>query len=180
MLFRSFKNHIYLLDALKLLHASGFLLHAVFTGNDFGIQSYLTAQGEKYELSEYIHWGGFVTERLLRALYRCALAMTMPTYYGSTNIPPLEAFFMRCPVCYSDLPGLREQVEDAAFLLDLNTPCSLVDAILKIKHEDPIVEEKKLKGIRLLEKYSSEIPYWEVLDSIFSSFKNKMRTWCEV
>ena len=44
----------------------------------------------------------------------------MPTYFGPTNIPPLEAFKLNVPVIYSDLPGLRDQVKGAALLVDLN------------------------------------------------------------
>ena len=49
----------------------------------------------------------------------------MPTYFGPTNIPPLEAFSLNVPVCYSDLDGLREQVGEAAFLMNLKNPESL-------------------------------------------------------
>jgi glycosyltransferase involved in cell wall biosynthesis len=38
----------------------------------------------------------------------------MPSYFGSTNLPPLEAVSLGCPVIYSDLPEFREQMGDAA------------------------------------------------------------------
>ena len=49
-------------------------------------------------------------------LYTEALALVMPTYFGPTNLPPLEAFQTGTPVLYSDLPGMREQVGDAAIM----------------------------------------------------------------
>ena len=40
-------------------------------------------------------------------------------FFGPTNIPPLEAFELGTPVLYPDLKGLRDQVGDAALLIDL-------------------------------------------------------------
>ena len=54
----------------------------------------------------------------------------MPTYFGPTNIPPLEAFALGVPVLYSDLPGLKDQVGDSALLLDLNNPESMAQHML--------------------------------------------------
>ena len=38
----------------------------------------------------------------------------MPTYFGPTNIPPLEAMACRCPVAVSRIYGMEEQLGDAA------------------------------------------------------------------
>ena len=58
----------------------------------------------------------------MASLYKESIALVMPSYFGPTNIPPLEAFNLGVPVLYSDLPGLKDQVGDAALLLDLNKP----------------------------------------------------------
>ena len=42
----------------------------------------------------------------------------MPTFYGPTNIPPpWRAFKLGTPVIYSDLDGLRDQVEGVGLLV---------------------------------------------------------------
>jgi glycosyltransferase involved in cell wall biosynthesis len=56
----------------------------------------------------------------------------MPTYFGPTNLPPLEAFKLGVPVLYSNLTALRDQVGDAGVLLDLNDPGSMADGLHKI------------------------------------------------
>ena len=77
----------------------------------------------------------------------------MPTYGGPTNLPPLEAFSFECPVCYSDLPGLRDQVKDAAFLLDLDNPESLVINLLDIMRNKDLVNEKIKKGKLIINEF---------------------------
>src|SRR5262249_40755456 len=53
----------------------------------------------------------------------------MPTYFGPTNIPPLEALALGVPVCYSDLPAFREQLGARAAYFDLCDPRSLADIL---------------------------------------------------
>ncbi|HEX6260676.1 MAG TPA: glycosyltransferase, partial [Woeseiaceae bacterium] len=62
-------------------------------------------------------------------LYSDALALVMPTYFGPTNIPPMEALALGVPVLYSDLPSFREQLGEAARYIDLERPESLADAL---------------------------------------------------
>ena len=77
---------------------------------------------KKYNLEDQVRFTGFVSNEEINYLYSQSLALVMPTYFGPTNIPPLEAFKLNVPVLYSDLPGLRDQVNDAALLLNLNDP----------------------------------------------------------
>ena len=71
-----------------------------------------------------------------------SLALVMPTYLGPTNIPPLEAFVYDTPVCYSDTPFFREQLDDAVFFMDLNDPHSLIKNLLTIKNDKEITKGK--------------------------------------
>jgi glycosyltransferase involved in cell wall biosynthesis len=50
-------------------------------------------------------------------LYRYALALVYPSYFGPENFPPLEAFAMGCPVIAADVEGARQQLGDAALLV---------------------------------------------------------------
>ena len=52
------------------------------------------------------------------------LTLVMPTFFGPTNSPPLEAFSLGVPILYSDLIGLKDIVA-AALFLDLDDPGSL-------------------------------------------------------
>ena len=57
--------------------------------------------------------------------------MVMPSYFGPTNMPPLEAFAMKTPVVVSDLPGIRDQVGEAALLVEPENPKALSEEQFK-------------------------------------------------
>lgn len=170
------KNHAYILKALKLLKAENIFLEAVFVGNNYGSREMIEKMTKSLNIEDRVHFLGFIPRDELVVFYRKALALVMPTYFGPTNIPPLEAFSLHCPVCYSDLPGLRDQVGDAAFLMNLNEPASLVEIIKRLLAKDDSVTEKIEKGTQRLKIYSEE-KYSKVLDAIFAEYK---KNFCEV
>jgi len=100
----------------------------------------------------------------------------MPTYFGPTNLPPIEAFHLGVPVFYSDLAGLREQVEGAAFLMDLGDADSLasqLDALLSDKLDvNSVTANGKIKVDTWTEQ-----DYWQGLIKIFSSYRPILNTW---
>jgi len=175
--FWAHKNHIYIIDALRLLkYRHRHILNVVFTGSDKGNLRYILDYAKKYEVIGQIKYLGFVSNYDLMLLYKHALALVMPTYFGQTNIPPLEAFVLGCPVCYSDLPGLREQVGEAAFFLDLNRPESLAEAILTIQTNSNLVQQKIEIGKKLVTAWT-ENDYWKVVEDILTKFAIKRKTW---
>jgi glycosyltransferase involved in cell wall biosynthesis len=173
--FWSHKNHVYILDALTSLRNSDLKIAAVFVGNDFGNKSFLTEQAQAMGLADQVYFLGFVPRREVIAFYKKTLALVMPTYFGPTNIPPLEAFSLRCPVCYPDLPGLREQVADGAFLMDLNNPESLCDIVKILLFDKNKVEQKLAAGTRQLESYSEQ-NYINILHRLFNSYSQLLRS----
>jgi glycosyltransferase involved in cell wall biosynthesis len=72
---------------------------------------------------------GYVAEEDMGPLYSMAVALVMPTFFGPTNIPVLEAWSFGCPVITSDIRGIREQVGDAAILADPRSFVSIAAAI---------------------------------------------------
>lgn len=61
---------------------------------------------------------GYVSDQELVSLYHQAVSLVMPTFFGPTNIPPLEAFILGCPVLISGISSIPEQVGDAALLFN--------------------------------------------------------------
>ncbi|MFA5276469.1 MAG: glycosyltransferase family 1 protein [Candidatus Omnitrophota bacterium] len=171
------KNHIYILEGLKLLKDKyNILLSAVFTGSDKGNLRFILNRSRELGLDKQIHYIGFVEDKELPYLYSQALALAMPTYFGPTNLPPLEAFKLGCPVLYSDLPGLRDQVKDAALLLDLKDPESFSKGILKVIGQPADIDRLIKNGKKKVEELGAE-DYWPKLDSIFDDYSQKMKCW---
>ena len=175
--FWSHKNHLYILEGLKILDEKYNLkLNAVFSGSDYGNQGFLSKKVKEFELEARIYFIGFVSNEEIPYLYKQALALVMPTYFGPTNIPPLEAFKLKCPVLYSDLPGLKEQVQDAALLLDLKEPESLALNLLKIIRNDPEVNKMVLNGANKVADWD-ENNFWLGLKRIFDDYAEKLKCW---
>jgi glycosyltransferase involved in cell wall biosynthesis len=124
--FWAHKNHVYILEALLLLKRQfGLEITAVFSGSDQGNFHFVRALAEQMGLAQQIKFVGFLSIPEIAQLYREALALVMPTYLGPTNIPPLEAQALGCPVIYSDLPGFRDFLGPNALYCDLTDPASL-------------------------------------------------------
>ncbi|MDR2780746.1 MAG: glycosyltransferase family 4 protein [Synergistaceae bacterium] len=166
------KNHSYILEAMSVFKANC-PIEAVFVGNDYGNRSFIEMRAKELGVYERCHFLGFVPRNEVVFFYKNALALVMPTYFGPTNIPPLEAFYWGCPVCYSDLPGLREQVGDAAFLMDLSNPGSLAETIETLLQNGEIVESKINNGRKRLDEFSGE-RYLGTLAEVLQSHRSLM------
>lgn len=175
--FWAHKNHVYILDALKILKDEyHVMLYALFSGSDKGNMEYIRNYADKLGIGKQIKFIGFVTNQELKSLYKQALALVMPTYFGPTNLPPLEAFQLGCPVCYSDLPGLRDQVDNAAFLMDLNDPYSLTNQLITIMSDSQTVEKKIKFGLEIVKNWDSKKTYEELL-LVINGFAQKRKLW---
>ena len=166
--FWSHKNHVYILDALSILNKKDTPIHAVFSGTDKGNLAYLKSYVTKLGLDKFIHFVGFVDEDDLISFYKHSLALVMSTCLGPTNLPPLEAFNLGVPVIYPDQIGIKEFVEDAAFLVDLQTPNHLVEILELIMNKSPLVTVKIKKGKDFINnKTSSNLAIKNIFDNYF-------------
>ena len=176
--FWAHKNHIYILKALDILKSeSSISLGAIFSGSDQGNLSYIKDMTKKYNLEDQIRFTGFVSNEEINYLYSQSLALVMPTYFGPTNIPPLEAFKLNVPVLYSDLPGLRDQVNDAALLLNLNDPKSLVVNLKKLLSSNELRDILIAKGKLRYNEIVSHKNNFDVLKKIIENFKSRRDCW---
>ena len=128
------------------------------------------------EVSDRVRFTGFVGDAEIAELYRASLALVMPTYFGPTNLPPLEAFSLGVPVIYSDKPGLRDQVGDAALLVDLNDPGALAAAIVRIQDDPSLRDCLVTEGKRQLFKVTDEARL-ATLCKVLSDFRSRRICW---
>ena len=175
--FWAHKNHVYILEALQEMNRSSkTAVHAIFTGSDKGNLGYIKNCVQTMGLSDQVHFPGFVETNVMISLYKQALALVMPSYFGPTNLPPLEAFALGCPVIYSDMPQMYEQVKGAVLLVDLNKPESLSSAILKLKKNKAMRNKLTRAGQKKLALYTPE-KYWQQVESAFKDYSQKIKTW---
>lgn len=126
--FWAHKNHARILEACALLAArDGTAPHVVFAGGDQGHASDVRKLAERLGVAATTHFLGFVPEGDMAALYEGAGALVMPSYFGPSNLPPMEAWVAGKPVLYPD--RFAGFVGDAAILFDPDNAQSLVEAI---------------------------------------------------
>ena len=132
------KNHAAILEALNLVRRQhGVALNVVFCGSyaDYHrARNYdeLQALIDRLGVRDNIAFLGSVPDADMPALYAMSAGLVMPTFFGPTNIPPLEAWLYERPVICSNISGIREQIGNAGLLVDPRSPAELADAMLKI------------------------------------------------
>ena len=169
------KNHIYILKGLKKLKDENFEIHAIFTGSDKGNQEYIKHSAQELNLSRQIHFLGFVDNEELPYLYKQSLALVMPTYFGPTNLPPEEASILECPILYSNLPDLKEQVAGRAQLIDLKDPNDMAIKLIKVINNDP--EIKELIHQAKNNSFEKKERYLEIQYEMFKDYNHKRSCW---
>jgi glycosyltransferase involved in cell wall biosynthesis len=172
------KNHLYLLEGLAALKDSrGIALDAVFCGGGSeGDWAHVHRQAESLGLSKSVHFLGNVRDEDIPALYEAATALVAPTDCGPTNIPPLEAVTLGCPVIYADLPEFRDQMGAAALYCDLGDPLSLADQLAAIL-ENPSVASRLKESGQALARQIAETDYPRIVAPILDEFAYIRRRW---
>jgi len=149
------KNHLRLIEAFRGVVAEVPGLKLVLTGKKrFGYDAVMAAIN-KFGLNDNVCLLGYVEREDLRAIYKLATALVMPSLFESVSIPIYEAFQVGTPVAASGILAIPDQVGDAGFLFDPKSVPSMKEAILKIV-QDP--ETARLLGKRGRERMLAITP----------------------
>ena len=124
------KNHKNLLYAFKILTGFDDNITLVLTGFSKTADNHIFNLINELSLNNKIFYLGYVKEEDIIKLYKNAFALVMPTYFGPTNIPTLEAFYYGCPAVISNLPGVVEQAQDAALYFNPDDPEDMANKII--------------------------------------------------
>jgi len=175
--FWSHKNHAALLRAIRLLRERyGLVFPLVLVGSDAGNQKYVMQLTSEFGLSNQVHFLGFVPLEDLVLLYREAFALVYVSLFGPENLPPLEAFALGCPVIASNAPGAREQMGDAALLVDARDEEEIALAI-KSLHDDPCLRQTLVKrGLGRASRSTGET-FIKGIFTILDEFEPVRRCW---
>jgi glycosyltransferase involved in cell wall biosynthesis len=156
------KNHLAIVEALQIIQQKrGLRVSAVFSGSHEGrlrTKNYrnIMTLSRRLGVEDRVHFIGYVADEDMAALYSGAVALLMPTYFGPTNIPVVEAWQCGCPVITSDVRGIREHAGDAAVLVRPDSPESIAEGILALWTDEKLRESLRTRGRRRLTEYSAE------------------------
>ncbi len=152
--FWAHKNHIRLLEACSLLaKRSRMAPTIVFAGGDQGHAGEIRRMSERLGVSGTTHFLGFVPSEDMSLLYQGARALVMPSYFGPSNLPPMEAWMLGKPVLYPQ--RFADFVGDAALLFDPDDAHSLADCIERLAQESSDGRWQEL-GRQRLEHFARE------------------------
>lgn len=141
------KNHANLIAAVARLRDAHPDVRLVLVGwKDRNSYADVVAQVRDLGLEDNVIFLGYAPDADMAGLYRAARALVMPTYFGPTNIPQLEAFALGCPVATSRIYGIPEQVGDAALLFDPSSVDEIYEAIERLWTDDALCAELARKG----------------------------------
>jgi len=154
----SHKNHILLLQALaRLRETCGLRINLVCTGSRYEphwppIQACL----DDLKLSPQAKFLGFVPEDDLRAIYRLAQFLVLPSLFEANSLPIFEAWLEGIPVTCSNIPALQEQVGDAAHLFDPQQVGAIADAMARVSTDVSMQEVLRTRGFQRLKEFNWE------------------------
>jgi glycosyltransferase involved in cell wall biosynthesis len=148
------KNHINLIKAFSIVKTKIPNINLVLTGKKNKNFKNIYNITKSLNLEKSIFFIGFVDDNKLHLLYKNAIAMIMPTFFGPTNIPPIESIYCNCPVLVSDIYGMREQLETAALYFNPNDISSIANSIIDFIENRPSNLQTNMNEIKL--KFSPE------------------------
>lgn len=173
--FWAHKNHVRVVEALLILKKSGIKAKVVFSGSDYGNRAHIERVVSQNNLIDDVSFLGFVAAEDMRGLYEGCMAVVMPTYFGPTNLPPLEAWFVGKPLIYP--AQFNEQVGDAAILVDPDDANDIASAMNSCMDEQ-LCEHLKIKGYAQLQKIDKLRTIAEIdLKNRLLKFEKKLSCW---
>ena len=99
---------------------------------------------------------GFVSNENVTYLYKHAVGLVMPSYFGPTNIPPLEAMALGCPVAVSNKYAMPEQVGDAGLLFNPDSPEEIAACIKAMWLDDTLRQHMIRKGYDRINRWTKQ------------------------
>jgi glycosyltransferase involved in cell wall biosynthesis len=126
------KNHEILVNAISISKQRGFLFNCVFVGGKKNNYYKILKLVKELNLERQFFFLGYVDEKDMYSLYKNALVTSYVSILGPTNIPPLEAMFSGSPLLYSDVYGMREQMQYAGIGINPHNAKEISDLFIKI------------------------------------------------
>jgi glycosyltransferase involved in cell wall biosynthesis len=150
------KNHLRLLEALAYLRdRDGLIVHLVCTGSrnpDFWPR--IEESLRMLKLDSQVQFLGMVPGEDLRAIYRLAQFVVVPTLFEAASGPVFEAWEERIPVACSTVTSLPEQAGDAALLFDPFSVESISNAVRCLVTDEHLRSTLVRKGEKRLLDFS--------------------------
>lgn len=169
--FWTHKNHVMLIYAVNELKKENIDVNLVFVGSEKNNLEKVRRTIEELKLNENIKILGYVSNEEMVYLYKHAKALVMPSLFGPTNIPQLEAFELGCPVAVSRIYGIPEQVGNAALLFDPENLKEITECIKALWTDDELCRKLSAEGKKRATQWGQK-EFTELLCGYIEEFKD--------
>lgn len=163
------KNHISLLDALKILNQKGIKVNLVLVGAKKNNYEKVLKKIKELNLLDQVKILGYVSNNEMASLYNSAFATVFVSILGPTNIPPIEALVSDCPLICSNSYAMPEQIGDAALYVNARDPKDIANKIIMLLENKELSRELKENGRKVISNYGPvefQIKLKKAIDSI--------------
>jgi glycosyltransferase involved in cell wall biosynthesis len=150
------KNHLRLVEAADKVRKTFPDFKLVFVGSAKNGYCKVVELVNRLGLRRNIYFMGYVPDSELRSLYRKARAMIMPTFFGPTNIPPLEAMALGCPAAVSKIYGMPEQLGNAALYFNPKSVNQMAVVLQTLWEDDDLCLELARRGLRQASQWTQQ------------------------
>ena len=139
------KNHISLIQALKILHEKYKLnISLISTGQQE--PSYfpeLQREMDRLKINEYVNFTGYIPEGDVKILLKNASLAVIPTLYEAGSFPLMEAMAYGVPVICSNVTSLPNTIGDSRFVFDPNNPEEIASKIVEMLTDKNLIEANR-------------------------------------
>ncbi len=116
----------------------------------------LVATAHESGIGDRLRLIGYVADKDLPALYRCADAYVDPSLYEGFGLQVLEAMACGVPVVCSNTTALPELVDGAAITCSPTDAASFADALRRVLSDPSLARSMRTKGLGQAAQYSWE------------------------
>jgi len=160
------KNHARLLEAVaQLRDRQQLIVPLVFSGAETDYRRHLDSLIKRLGLGPQVTWVGYVRPSQVRALYRLARCVVVPTLFESASQPVFEALSAGVAVACSNVTATPRQVGDAAIVFDPYVVDQIADAVQRLWTDPGLRVELVRRGKRRIADFT-----WERTAHHFSAY----------
>lgn len=165
------KNHELIIKAVANLRDRLPDISFVFSGAPKNHYNALLRMITELGLTKNFVITGYISNEDISGIYKKARALVMPTFFGPTNIPPLEAMVVGCPVAISGIYGMPEQIKDAGIMFDQKSVAELEETLYRLWTDDELCHDLAEKGkrrVKELDQDAFDKKFYSIIEQIFS------------
>jgi glycosyltransferase involved in cell wall biosynthesis len=156
------KNHIALVEAMRILVIKHPNVHLVFTGSTGPEEKRIRKQVARYCLDSNIHFGGHVPDSEYGLILKESMGVVIPSLFEALSLTVADAQYFGKPVICSDLPFFKNQPTDD---LHFCNPHDEIDIAKKME-----AELIKVKNMDIQFDNQLEIQHQEDLKNLSAQF----------